>query len=643
MVVFAQHNVIKDAPFTRVDLVTCRNLLIYLQPAAQQKVLSLFHFALNRGGVLFLGPERDAPARSRATSRSSTSTGASTESAATRGSRSTRASSRSRPPSRASRSRHFSRPADATRCRSCSAPTTRCSSGSCRRACCVNERGELVHAFGGASRFLRQRDGRQGLDVLELVDAELKMVLGRRPEARADRAGRRSSSRACAFPRRDGERLYKVTIRRVASRSSGTPARARLVRAVGGAASSRLTAPRRSRSIRSRASSCGRSRPSSRHTKENLQAAIEELETSNEELQASNEELLASNEELQSTNEELQSVNEELYTVNAEYQRKIARAHRADERHGQPARRAPRSGRSSSTSSSGSGSSRRRSPRRSTWSRTTSGGRSRRSRTQTGPPRARRGSEARARERAAGRARAPRRRRASRSSCASSPTAPRATIDGVVLTLIDVSGLKAAEDALFHERYLLNSLLATVPDAIYFKDARGRFIRANDAMATRLGLEVAGRRGGQDRPRAARTERGAGAAPAGRGRARDGRGAALQAREARAAGRRASEWDLVTRLPLRDPDRRHRRRHRDLPRRDRAEARRGEDPGRRAAARSVPRDALARAAQPAGRDRHRDRAPQGEPGVAGEGAALARRSSSGNRSRWRACSTICWR
>jgi two-component system CheB/CheR fusion protein len=56
MIVFAQHNVIKDAPFTRVDLITCRNLLIYLQPAAQQRVLSLFHFALNRGGILLLGP-----------------------------------------------------------------------------------------------------------------------------------------------------------------------------------------------------------------------------------------------------------------------------------------------------------------------------------------------------------------------------------------------------------------------------------------------------------------------------------------------------------------------------------------------------------------------------------------------------------
>jgi two-component system CheB/CheR fusion protein len=59
------------------------------------------------------------------------------------------------------------------------------------------------------------------------------------------------------------------------------------------------------------------------YNKEALQATIEELETSNEELQSSNEELIASNEELQSTNEELQSVNEELYTVNSEYQLKI--------------------------------------------------------------------------------------------------------------------------------------------------------------------------------------------------------------------------------------------------------------------------------------------------------------------------------
>ncbi|HVJ79462.1 MAG TPA: chemotaxis protein CheB, partial [Planctomycetia bacterium] len=56
MVVFAQHNLLKDAPFTKLDMVTCRNLLIYLLPAVQKKVLSFFHFGLNTGGVLFLGP-----------------------------------------------------------------------------------------------------------------------------------------------------------------------------------------------------------------------------------------------------------------------------------------------------------------------------------------------------------------------------------------------------------------------------------------------------------------------------------------------------------------------------------------------------------------------------------------------------------
>ena len=68
------------------------------------------------------------------------------------------------------------------------------------------------------------------------------------------------------------------------------------------------------------------------------------------------------------------------------------------------------------------------------------------------------------------------------------PYRAKGEVKGVVITLIDVSGLKAAEDALFHERHILNSLLETIPDAIYFKDATGRFIRTNPALASRLGL-----------------------------------------------------------------------------------------------------------------------------------------------------------
>ncbi len=54
-IVFAPHNLIRDAPFTKLDLITCRNLLIYFQPHAQKTVLTLFHFGLKPGGFLFLG------------------------------------------------------------------------------------------------------------------------------------------------------------------------------------------------------------------------------------------------------------------------------------------------------------------------------------------------------------------------------------------------------------------------------------------------------------------------------------------------------------------------------------------------------------------------------------------------------------
>src|SRR5690606_34431904 len=59
MVIFAPHDLIKDPPFSRIDLVTCRNMLIYLTPPLQKKVLSSLHFALNLEGFLFIGPSEN--------------------------------------------------------------------------------------------------------------------------------------------------------------------------------------------------------------------------------------------------------------------------------------------------------------------------------------------------------------------------------------------------------------------------------------------------------------------------------------------------------------------------------------------------------------------------------------------------------
>jgi len=475
LVVFAQHDVLKDAPFTRVDFISCRNLLIYFQPQAQHRVLSLFHFALNRGGVMFLGP--------------SESPGPITNDLETvdKHWRLYRKHNDARLPidSRAT-------PAPPIEPRLQASPprhplgqllTTYDAllSELMAPSLLVTEQGELVHAFGGASKFLRAHDGRASLDVLDLVDTELKMVL----VGGLKRAATTSSAIVFKGVRVDGDTPHRITIRRVRTKAAATlhllvsfePSEPSIAKSepeteidahdVSGVQLAALEAELA-------------------HTKENLQAAIEELQAANEELQAANEELQASNEELQSTNEELQSVNEELYTVNAEYQRKIGelteltndmdnllsstevgtvfldqslRIRKFTPQIAETFSLLPHDiGRSIETFAHklaypalfeelkrvvASGVSIERELRepqgRSYFLRIL-------------------------------------------------PYRAKGRIDGVVLTHIDVSSLKAAEDALFHERYLLNSLLLSVPDAIYFKDARGRFIRMNQGMAARLGL-----------------------------------------------------------------------------------------------------------------------------------------------------------
>jgi two-component system, chemotaxis family, CheB/CheR fusion protein len=546
MIVFAQHNVMRDAPFTRVDLVTCRNLLIYLQPAAQLKVLSLFHFALKRGGHLFLGPSETVGTLAHEFDVVDKRWRLYQKSADVR-----------RVIDNVRRPAHFEP-------RHVQAPLALPPRQSLMQllgtydailddlmppSLLVSERGELAHAFAGASRFLRVRDGRQDLDLTDMVDAELRLVLVggiKRALEEPDPLVFRSVRQVI-----EGEsHLYDVTIRRVRNRTNGARYVLISFEEVSGVA---RPTPRPATEVHleevSRDQVSGLEAELS-HTKENLQSAIEELETSNEELQAANEELQASNEELQSTNEELQSVNEELYTVNAEYQRKISELTELTndmdnllastevgtvflDRQLRIRKFTPQIAETFALVAHDVG--RPIETFASKLDRPELVGELRGVLTSGRPVE---------REIRDGRGKT--------FFLRIFPYRAKGAVDGVVLTLIDASGLRAAEDALFHERHLLESLLANLPEAIYFKDGSGKFIRSNAAMAMRLGAASPGELAGKTPGELPHAELAEAMHKQDETVLRTGEAQTYSLERRGDAG--DDSWDLVTRLPIRDPE-----------------------------------------------------------------------------------------
>ena len=315
-VVFAEHNILTDPPFTRLDLVTCRNLLIYLLPAAQNQVLSKFEFSLRPTGMLFLGPSESL--MDRADSFESVHGGWRVF--------------KKKGPDRLSASveptispRRWSRQVDPAK-RTVLAPRrsahdpehalSRVFERYVPSGFLVDEQRTLLHVFGEAGRYIRVQ-GPASLDIVSLVHAHLQLPL----TTAIHRALKENRSTHVTAQVPDSTESIGVDVDVLGTKGDGAlllfvrlqPHEAR--RPVAPAEDEPGLADIAAQRIRDLEEELA-------ETSTNLQSVVEELETSNEELQATNEELLASNQELQSTNEELQSVNEELHTVNAEHERK---------------------------------------------------------------------------------------------------------------------------------------------------------------------------------------------------------------------------------------------------------------------------------------------------------------------------------
>lgn len=323
-VVFAAQNLIADPPFSRMDLISCRNLLIYLEPDIQKKIIPLFHFSLTNDGYLFLGSSesvgrhgelfsqivnkvriyRKLPAAKQPALNLPIAAGE-----GLRGGAYTKATDLRQKASALDDLVHrtlldFFAPA----------------------AVLINPKMVVQYFHGATLNYLNQPNGEPTQNLLDLASPNVRGNL-RALVTKVLQTGEIAASAGLRLdPGGDSEKRLKITVIPVRE----DPVSLMLVTFEDIRVAGSKPMPALDEDILNEGGVVRQLEFELQATREDLQSTIEELETSNEELKASNEEVMSMNEELQSTNEELetskeelQSLNEELNTVNSQLQEKL--------------------------------------------------------------------------------------------------------------------------------------------------------------------------------------------------------------------------------------------------------------------------------------------------------------------------------
>jgi PAS domain S-box-containing protein len=322
-VLFAVHNFLKDPPFSHLDMISCRNVMIYLNNIAQERLAETFHFALNPGGFLFLG--------------SSESVDGATDLYANYNRenhifQSRRASPRTYPIPESVPSFHLSIPNTAATEEKENKMPDRISFPELHQqlleqyappSLVVNEEYDIVHLSERAGRYLQIRGGQPSNNLLNLVKPELRLELR---SALYQAVQRKSAveSRGLAVNIDDHPETVNIHVRPVL-RPDDTARGYLLVlfESSTGNDEQQIVLTTDEPVARHLEEELMRVKAQLRSSGEQHAFQAEELKASNEELQAMNEELRSSAEELETSKEELQSINEELRTVNQELKVKI--------------------------------------------------------------------------------------------------------------------------------------------------------------------------------------------------------------------------------------------------------------------------------------------------------------------------------
>ncbi|KST63623.1 chemotaxis protein CheB [Mastigocoleus testarum] len=318
MLIFAPHDLAKDAGFTRIHLITCRNVLIYMQTQLQQQVLRNLHFSLSLQGILFLGEAETVGEYQHEFSTVHEKWKIYQKRRDVRLPLPVRGIEKI---SRNFKTQQSAFPLNNSRKEQMLELAFTGFLAENKTTCLLVDRDyQVLHIFEDLLGVLKLPTGNPTMDITKLVLPSLQLPLNTALH-RAKREKGPVSYIGINLCKDDCEQSVNLKV----SYYQGKKLAGDLLMVV-------MSAQTPSQSIpvgdRFEADSESQERiiqleHELQQTRENLQATIEELETSNEEQQATNEELIASNEELQSTNEELHSVNEELFSVNTEHQSKI--------------------------------------------------------------------------------------------------------------------------------------------------------------------------------------------------------------------------------------------------------------------------------------------------------------------------------
>jgi two-component system CheB/CheR fusion protein len=322
-IVFARHNLLADPPFTQIDLISCRNALIYFTQDAQRKIFQRFEFSARRGSYLLLGSSESTPSEDKgfAVIDGKHKIYQRSDSFANYHSRTYAPPSLSSSYQPAEQAQKPRKNPLADENILIDQATDILINQYAAPSMLISNRNQIIHLFGNIQPYFQVRKGNASLDIKRVLPEQLApMASALIFKAANDQA--RMVSNYIQLTQADGSTsLVRLVVNPVALHQDESLLLLSFEEKSGDSRDDVVVAVDVDKESMVRIDLLEKELQA---TRESLQATIEQLELSNEELQATNEELMASNEELQSSNEELQSVNEELNTVNAEYHEKVS-------------------------------------------------------------------------------------------------------------------------------------------------------------------------------------------------------------------------------------------------------------------------------------------------------------------------------